>query len=79
MKDEGKQKGHFVTRINAADVLARFFGFQFDVRGGAYELRKQVREALGLYSKNDLEKLEEELDRLQGQLAALRRKTKSGD
>jgi hypothetical protein len=71
---EEKQQGHILTKVNAADILARFFGAQFKVQGGLIQKNKKLMNSLGLVSKRDFEKLEEELDRLQGMLAELQRR-----
>lgn len=71
---EEKQQGHILTKVNAADILAQFFRAQFKVQGGAIQKQKQLLNSLGLVSKRDFEKLEEELDRLQGMLADLQRR-----
>jgi hypothetical protein len=74
-----KKQGHILTKVNAADILAQYFRAQFKIQGGFIESKKQLLRSLGLVSKRDFEKMEEELDRLQGMLTDLQRsKTNNG-
>jgi len=67
-------EGHFLTRyLNMADAVAQFFALQFRLRGNSHEAGRELVDSLGLASREDLEKLSEELDRLEGLMAAYRR------
>ena len=73
--DENKgSEGHFITRfMNAAEALAQFFRVQFRIRGEGREARRKLTDTFGLATREDLEKISEELDRIQGKVRAAKR------
>ena len=73
MEGDGKHEAHIVSNINAANVLAKFFGVQFKVRDKRDALEKRIMDVLGIVPRHEMEKLTEEIDRLQGKIKALQR------
>lgn len=64
----GRHEGHFLAKLNAGKIFADILNMQFRNIEQRQQARRRVARALGLYPKEDLHKLTEEIDRLQGEL-----------
>jgi hypothetical protein len=67
-KTDGRHEGHILAKLNAGKIFADILKVQFSSIEQRQQARRRVARALGLYPKEDLRKLTEEIDRLQGEL-----------
>jgi len=68
-----EHKGHILSRLNAGRIFARFLDKQFKALGAAQDVRRQAAHAVGLYTREEWQRLKEEVDRLEGMLESLTR------
>ena len=67
-KETEQHEGHPLAKIEAAYLLAKFFGLQFKVRGAAAKVKSAAADVLGMARRDDFEKLSEEIDRISGKI-----------
>lgn len=64
----GKHEGHFLAKLNAGKIFANILDAQFKSISRRQEFKRRIAHALGLFPREDWLKLQEDIDRLQGEL-----------